>query len=61
MLALLRECWQLDPDMRLNQLILNATDITEGYGPLYYLEDTEMEQLLASQLRRLKAMKLPKS
>jgi hypothetical protein len=60
-LALLREAWQLVPDWRLNQLILNVTDIEQGYGPLFYLEDAEMEQRLASQIRKLKAMDLPKS
>jgi hypothetical protein len=46
MLELLREAWHLHPDSRLTQLIVNASDIHHDCGPVYYLEDTALEEKL---------------
>jgi hypothetical protein len=46
MVELLREAWQLCPDERLTQLVINATDTHHDCGPVYYFEDDKMEQTL---------------
>lgn len=49
MVDLLRQAWHLFPDERLTQLVINAADTRHDCGPVFYLEDTDME-------RRLQAM-----
>jgi uncharacterized protein YihD (DUF1040 family) len=61
MIELLREAWHRDPDLRLTQLVINATDTSYdcdnphecGLGLVYYIEDDVME-------KRLKGMAGPK-
>jgi hypothetical protein len=43
---LLREAWQLFPDQRLTQLVINVADKKHDCGPVFYLEDTDMEKKL---------------
>src|SRR5436190_17600423 len=55
-IEMLREAWHRNPDWRLNQLIINASDTPYdcdkpqecGLGLVYYLEDDVMEQRLQS-------------
>ena len=44
MLDLIRRAWYLDPDMRLGQLLVNATGIT---GDMFYVEDYTVQEALA--------------
>lgn len=44
MIELLREAWHLNPDERLTQLVINATDTRHDCGPVFYFEDDKMEQ-----------------
>ena len=54
MIELLREAWRRNPDWRLTQLIINATDTPYdcdkpnecGLGLVYYVEDDVMEKRL---------------
>jgi hypothetical protein len=46
MIELLRQAWQLFPDERLTQLVINASATDHDCGPIFYLEDDEMEQKL---------------
>jgi hypothetical protein len=46
MVELLRQAWHLFPDERLTQLVVNAADTRHNCGPVFYLEDDEMEQKL---------------
>ncbi len=50
MIELLRQAWHASPDMRLTQLIINVSDIHHDCGPIYYLEDTEMEANLHHEI-----------
>jgi hypothetical protein len=54
MIELLREAWHRNPDWRLNQLVINASDTPYdcdkphecGLGLVYFIEDDEMEKRL---------------
>ena len=46
MVELLREAWHLFPDERLTQLVINATDTHHDCGPVYYMDDVELERRL---------------
>ena len=46
MVKLLREAWHLFPDQRLTQLVINTTDTKHDCGPVFYIEDDEMERRL---------------
>ena len=46
MVELLREAWQTFPDQRLTQLVINLADKKHDCGPVYYLDDPEMEKKL---------------
>ena len=46
MVDLLREAWQLFPDQRLTQLVINVADTKHNCGPVFYFEDTDMEKKL---------------
>jgi uncharacterized protein YihD (DUF1040 family) len=46
MIELLREAWQLFPDERLTQLVINVTETKHDCGPVYYMEDAELERRL---------------
>ena len=46
MIELLREAWRLSPHERLTQLVINATDTRHDCGPVYYMDDDEMERRL---------------
>ena len=46
LVELLREAWQIFPDQRLTQLVINLADKKHDCGPVYFLEDTEMEKKL---------------
>jgi uncharacterized protein YihD (DUF1040 family) len=54
MIELLREAWHHNPDMRLTQLVINASDTSYdcdkphecGLGLVYYIEDDAMEKKL---------------
>jgi uncharacterized protein YihD (DUF1040 family) len=46
LLDLLREVWTKVPDWRLTQLVINASDTQHDCGPVFYLEDAELEQRL---------------
>src|SRR5688572_22661678 len=46
MIELLREAWRLFPDERLTQLVINITDTNHDCGPVYYMEDVELERRL---------------
>lgn len=54
MIELLREAWHRNPDWRLTQLVINATDTSYdcdkphecGLGLVYYIEDETMEKRL---------------
>lgn len=46
---LLSDVWELVPDWRLTQLVINASDTKQDCGSVFYLEDDEFE----SRLRRL--------
>ncbi len=50
MVELLRKVWQLNPDLRLTQLVINATGTEHNCGPVYYMEDTIMEKKLMAEL-----------
>ena len=62
MVELLRRAWQRNPDWRLTQLVINATDTSYdcdkpsecGLGLVYYIEDDIME-------KRLKGMAGPRT
>lgn len=49
MLAVLREVWMQVPDWRLGQIIVNAANppVEEPCSHVFFLEDREMEKLLA--------------
>ena len=49
-LQLLEETWELVPDWRLTQLVINAADHDHNCGPVFYEED----DLLEKKLRFLK-------
>lgn len=53
MIELLHEVWQHVPDWRLTQLVINAADTTHDCGPLFQLEDTQMETKLHELVRSL--------
>ena len=57
MVELLREIWKLEPDWRLNQLIINSIERPDAADSVYYVEDDRMEKNLASMLRVLKVRK----
>lgn len=44
--ALLQEVWRKEPNWRLTQLVINASDTHHDCGSVYYLEDDELEQRL---------------
>ena len=44
--SLLEEVWSKIPEWRLTQLVINASDTHHDCGPLFYLEDSELEQRL---------------
>ncbi len=44
--ALLEEVWQLVPDWRLTQLVINAADKDHNCGPVFYEEDDKLEKKL---------------
>jgi len=54
MIELLRDAWHHNPDMRLTQLVINASDTPYdcdkphecGLGLVYYIEDDEFEKKL---------------
>lgn len=46
MVELLRRAWHLFPDERLTQLVINATGTDHDCGPVFYLEDTDLEARL---------------
>jgi hypothetical protein len=51
MVELLREAWRRFPDQRLTQLVINAADTKHNCGPVFYLEDTEMEKKLEALIK----------
>jgi uncharacterized protein YihD (DUF1040 family) len=46
MIQLLRDTWSQVPDWRLTQLVINASDTQHDCGPVFYLEDDELERRL---------------
>lgn len=44
--GLLRDVWSKVPDWRLTQLVINASDTRHDCGPVFYLEDDELERRL---------------
>ena len=46
MIELLRDVWSQVPDWRLTQLVINASDTHHDCGPVFYLEDDELERRL---------------
>ena len=54
MVELLREMWHLVPQWRLTQLVINATDTDHNCGPVFYIEDEEMEKRLMAAIAGLK-------
>ena len=60
MIELLRAAWQRNPDWRLTQLLINASDTPYdcdkphecGLGLVYYIEDDTMEQRLRGMAGR---------
>jgi hypothetical protein len=46
MIELLREAWQLFPDQRLTQLVINIADKKHDCGPVFYADDTDIEKKL---------------
>jgi len=58
MVELLREAWSLFPDERLTQLVINISDTHHDCGPVYFLEDVEMERRLQFRIdQRRKQLK----
>jgi uncharacterized protein YihD (DUF1040 family) len=53
-IELLREAWQLAPDLRLTQLVVNAAEASGSCAPIYYIEDDEMERRLRAFVLRLR-------
>ncbi len=49
-IELLREAWYLFPDERLTQLGINISDTHHDCGPVFYLEDDKMEQMLRKMI-----------
>lgn len=56
MIELLRAAWRLQPDWRLTQLIINATETTHDCSPVYYLDDDAMERRLEALVVGLKKL-----
>ena len=55
MLQLLRDVWQLEPDLRLGQLIFNAARIREPeLHDVYSIEDGSLRKGLVRYLERIK-------
>lgn len=46
-LAVLRVAWQLDPDLRLGQLIVNAVRPSSPCPDVFYVEDDKLAESLA--------------
>jgi hypothetical protein len=46
MVELLREAWHLFPDERLTQLVINTTNTNHDGGPVFHMEDADMERRL---------------
>ncbi|QEH38753.1 hypothetical protein OJF2_73590 [Aquisphaera giovannonii] len=51
-LAVVREVWMRDPDLRLGQLIVNAVQPREPCPEVYSIEDTTLLRKLSSLARR---------
>ena len=51
---LLREVWTEVPQWRLTQLVINASDTNHDCGPVFYMEDDELEAKLATLKTSLK-------
>jgi len=54
--ALLQDVWRKEPNWRLTQLVINASDTQHDCGPVYYLEDDEIERRLQNMLLSLDRM-----
>lgn len=54
MIKLLREVWSHSPDLRLTQLVINVADKQHDCGPVFYVEDTEIEKKLDAMISKRK-------
>jgi predicted ATPase len=62
MLDLLAELWELQPDTRLGQLIVNTVSEVTAQRPvttgnIFYIEDNLVEQALVREIDRMRAFR----
>ena len=61
-LEMLRKVWTLEPDLRLGQLIYNATRICEpGSSDVFSIEDSKLHEGLVRYLEQIQADRSLKS
>lgn len=52
MLYVLRQIWELKPDLRLGQLLVNVIPLKEPCPEMFYIEDEKLKELLRTELNQ---------